>query len=90
MRAENFTWISGEEKLSAYESSPGKKRYFCSNCGSQLLAIKEGAPFYVLRVASLDDATLSKPAFRKGKSHEVSWLDYQSDVPEYSEWQPER
>lgn len=45
MRAENFTWISGEEKLSAYESSPGKKRYFCSNCGSQLLAIKEGAPF---------------------------------------------
>jgi hypothetical protein len=90
VRPENFTWISGEEKLSAYESSPGKKRYFCSNCGSQLLAIKEGAPFYILRVASLDDAPLSKPAFRIWKSHEVSWLDYQSDIPEYSEWQPER
>ncbi|WP_442903882.1 GFA family protein, partial [Gilvimarinus sp. 1_MG-2023] len=25
--------VSGRESLTAYESSPGKQRYFCSRCG---------------------------------------------------------
>ena len=88
VKPENFTWMSGEDKLSSFESSPGKKRYFCSVCGSQLLSVKEGTPMHILRVASLDDDPLQKPSFRIWKSHEVSWLDYQADIPEYSEWQP--
>ncbi|MCK9396122.1 MAG: GFA family protein [Methylobacter sp.] len=31
---EHFRWLKGEEKLSSFESSPGKQRYFCSMCGS--------------------------------------------------------
>ena len=27
---------SGKDKLSAFESSPGKHRYFCSGCGSPI------------------------------------------------------
>lgn len=38
---ENFKWLKGEDDLSSYESSLGKKRFFCKNCGSQIVAIKE-------------------------------------------------
>ncbi|HVK94148.1 MAG TPA: GFA family protein [Noviherbaspirillum sp.] len=29
---EHFRWIRGQEKLSSFESSPGKLRRFCSIC----------------------------------------------------------
>lgn len=86
VKAENFEWLQGEELLSSYESSPGKRRYFCSNCGSQILAIKENHPHYVLRVATLDDDPAQVPESRIWKSHEVNWLDYARSIPEFPEW----
>lgn len=88
--AEKFRWLSGEEKLSAFESSPGKKRYFCSECGTQLVAIKQGAPYYVLRVGSLDDDPGQRPAQRIWVSHEVDWLEYRDQLPEHPQWPPGR
>jgi len=85
VKPEHFKWIKGESELSSYESSIGKARYFCKHCGSQLLAIKEGHPFYILRIATLDDDPGTVPEATIWKSHEVSWLDYQSDIPEYPE-----
>jgi ADP-ribosyl-[dinitrogen reductase] hydrolase len=90
VKPEHFKWITGEDKLASFESSPGKNRYFCSLCGSHLVAIKDGAPYYVLRVASLDDDPLQKPSYRIWKSHEVDWLDYQPTIPEYNEWESGR
>lgn len=90
VKTEHFRWLKGEEHLKAYESSPGKLRYFCSNCGSQLVAKKADTAHWVLRVASLDDDPGTKPSFRIWKSHEVTWLDYESDIPVYDEWQPGR
>ena len=51
----HFRWLKGQEHLKAYESSPGKERFFCSNCGSQLVAERSGNPKLVLRVATLDE-----------------------------------
>ena len=86
----SFTWLKGEDKISGYESSPGKVRYFCSNCGSQLIAEKEGSPNYVLRVATLDDDPGVKAEFGIWKSHEVSWLEYGEHIHAHPEWQPGR
>lgn len=41
-RAE-FQWLEGESLLSSFESSAGKRRYFCSVCGSQLIAYRAGS-----------------------------------------------
>ncbi|MBC8259189.1 MAG: GFA family protein [SAR324 cluster bacterium] len=87
--AEDFSWTRGQSELTAYESSPGKKRYFCKKCGSQILAIKEGSPHYVLRVATLDEDPESLPQYRIWKSQEVSWLNYENSIPAYEEWKPE-
>src|SRR5215468_3949502 len=33
-----FRWLRGEELLSSFESSPGKRRRFCTRCGSHIVA----------------------------------------------------
>lgn len=87
---ENFRWVRGENLLKSFESSPGKKRYFCSNCGSQLVAEKEGNPRFILRVGSLDDDPGVRPQVQIWKSHEVPWLDYEGNMEAYPEWAPGR
>lgn len=85
---EHFRWLKGEDVLNSFESSPGKKRYFCSNCGSQLVAAKEGNSRVVLRVATLDEDPAMQPQFRIWESHEVPWLEYRGSIPDYPEWEP--
>lgn len=50
---EHFRWTAGEERLSAYEPSPGKLRCFCSACGTHLLAGRLAQLHIILRVATL-------------------------------------
>jgi len=35
---DRFRWTRGEELLRGFKSSPGKTRYFCSQCGSHIVA----------------------------------------------------
>jgi hypothetical protein len=37
VRSEEFRIVSGRELIKEYESFPGKRRAFCSQCGSPLL-----------------------------------------------------
>lgn len=87
---EHFRWLKGENTLSSYESSPGKLRRFCSHCGAHLMAEKSGIPYYILRVASLDDDPGVKPQYMIWKSHEAPWLAYGDHLPAHDEWEPGR
>ena len=81
---EHFRWLKGEEKLSSYESSPGKLRRFCSACGSHLVAEREGQPHVVLRVATLDEDPGERARAHIWASHDVPWLGYSEEaVPSY-------
>jgi ADP-ribosyl-[dinitrogen reductase] hydrolase len=46
---DHFRWIRGRDRLSSFESSPGKLRHFCSICGSQVVAERPGQPHLILR-----------------------------------------
>ncbi|MDQ2730591.1 MAG: GFA family protein [Armatimonadota bacterium] len=71
---EHFRWLQGQDKLSSFESSPGKRRFFCSVCGSHLVAEREGQPHVILRVATLDDDPLARPRGHIWVSDDVAWL----------------
>ncbi|PMR79953.1 GFA family protein [Halomonas urumqiensis] len=83
---ENFRWLKGEDTLSSFESSPGKARYFCSVCGSQLVAERAGQPHIILRVATLDEDPGARPEAHIWVSHDVEWLVHE-DIPVHKEWQ---
>jgi ADP-ribosyl-[dinitrogen reductase] hydrolase len=86
----HFKWLGGTEVLKSYESSPGKQRYFCSDCGSQVVAQHTGSETLILRVATLDDDPGQVPQGHIWASHQVAWLAFGPEVPSYSEWAPER
>lgn len=86
---EHFRWLKGEEKLSFFESSPGKLRYFCSVCGSHLVAERMNLPHVIVRAATLDEDPGITPQMHIWTSHDQPWLGYK-DIPCYPEWQPGR
>jgi len=85
---EHFRWIHGQELLSFYESTPGKSRYFCSICGSHLVAMRDGQPNVVVRVATLDEDPRPTSFAHGWVSHDLPWLDYRGGVPTYPEFPP--
>ena len=51
-----FELLRGEDRVRAYESSPGQFREFCGDCGSPLWKRKTDAPDDVrIRLGNLDD-----------------------------------
>jgi ADP-ribosyl-[dinitrogen reductase] hydrolase len=79
---EKFCWTRGEDVLSAYESSPGKFRRFCSRCGSHLMAERVAQPFVMLRLGCLDTAVDERPQVHIWRSDAASWYDPRVPWPE--------
>ena len=90
VKRETFRWIAGEKKLTTYESSPGKRRFFCSVCGSHIVAIRDGSSNVILRAATLDEDPGLRPQRHIWRSHDVPWLIEDAGIPSYPEWPPER
>ncbi len=77
---------SGESLLNSFESSPGKRRYFCSQCGSQIYAYREGQPHYILRLGTLDDDPQAKIAQHIWMSEKAPWYDVCDALPQFDEF----
>lgn len=73
--------------LGCYESSPGKKRYFCPICATQIYAKKQGTQHIVLRLGSLDDDPQSKELNHIWVSQKATWYSLNSHLPEHSEFE---
>ncbi len=82
----NFT--QGQDALKYFESSPGKKRYFCSHCGSHIYAKREDQEHFILRLGTLDGT----PEFQQGHhiwlSEKASWYDIDEacKIPRFQKW----
>src|SRR5262245_11034434 len=51
-----FRWLSGEELLGRYPSSPGEERTFCQGCGATLVTYFRDHPHVLgLALGTLDD-----------------------------------
>jgi ADP-ribosyl-[dinitrogen reductase] hydrolase len=87
---EHFRFKTGEDKLTSYESSPGKFRKFCSVCGTQVVAERPAQPHVILRVPTLDDDPGTTPVMHIWTSHDVPWLVDGEDVHRYQERSPGR
>jgi len=84
---EHVKWLQGEHLLTGFESSPGKVRYFCSKCGTHLIAKKQGAPHWVLRVATLDDEPNQLASSSIWCAHKRPWLQNNPDLIQFDEWE---
>ena len=87
----DFRLIKGESLLKEYESSPGKVRVFCSNCGSPIISKKESVPGVVRVRAGLIEGDLgAKVEFHAFTASKANWwsIDCTENIPQYEGFAP--
>jgi hypothetical protein len=74
--------VSGAELLHEWESSPGKRRCFCSRCGSPILKKSDNAPEILrLRLGTLDSDPRIKPSKHIFVGSKAPWFEITDNLP---------
>lgn len=83
---EAFT-IEGQQYLKSFESSPGKHRFFCGECGSQIYAKRDNTPHIILRLGTLDSEPKSKEKSHIWLSQKAPWYQLHSQLSEFEKFE---
>lgn len=82
--SENFEILEGENLLGSYESSPGKFRYFCSNCASPIYAALDSQPEFVrIRLGGLNFEPDTRITAHMWVKEKPEWCAISDDLPQY-------
>jgi len=87
---QSFRWTKGQDLIKAFESSPGKLRWFCSSCGSQLMAERIDRNSAMLRLGCLDTPVPGGRQSHIWRSDGASWYDPSAAFDELPEGTPVR
>lgn len=79
--------LAGTESLNSFESSTGKKRYFCSHCGTQVYAKRDNQKHIILRLGSLDDNPNAEEKSHIWVSQKAPWYRINKPLPECEEFE---
>jgi hypothetical protein len=86
VRTEEFEVTSGKELLAAFESSPGKNRYFCSACGSPIYSHGEKTRHFVsVRCGTLDVDPGVRPQAHVYVASRAPWDAICDGLPQHAE-----
>ena len=84
--ASDFKFISGEDLLKFYESSPGERRSFCDVCGATIITKFDSIPdTYGFALGTLDtdpEISIQRHIFTKYKA---PWFEITDDLPQIEE-----
>lgn len=82
----HFRFVSGGDLVKEFESSPGKKRAFCRECGSPLYSRRDSSPELLrLRVGTLITPMEAKPSYHIYAAFAAEWYEFTDGSPRYSE-----
>ena len=85
--ADKFRITAGKDMLSAFNSSPGKHRYFCSTCGSPIYSHGEKTKHVVsVRCGTLKQDPGLRVAYHAFAGSKAGWVDIRDDLPQFDEW----
>ena len=91
LSTDNLQWKRGRDLITEFESSPGKKRAFCSRCGTPLYSRRDDAPQGVrMRMGSIDTATDVVPVAHIFCTDLPTWARLDDDLPRYPRHEPGR
>lgn len=81
-----FRLTAGHELLTEFEFRPGKKRAFCSRCGSPIYSRRDDMPNVKrLRLGTLDTPITERPAFHIYAASKAEWEEIHDGLPQYPE-----
>jgi hypothetical protein len=82
--ASAFRFVAGEHLLKSYESSPGKQRCFCVNCGSPVFSRRQSQPDVLrVRAGSINEPLDVRPAWHAWVGSSCNWWPIEDGLPQY-------
>ncbi|WP_421881324.1 GFA family protein [Methylibium sp.] len=88
---EAFRLVRGADRLRGFQSSPGKWRSFCGDCGSPIHSRRDDRPAMLrLRVGSLDEPFDQPPAAHIHVASKAAWWTIDDALPQYPGIEPGR
>jgi len=84
----SFSWVSGEENLTRYESAPGYGLCFCQTCGTTLCGIHE-REVHGVTLGSVDGDPGVKIEMHIFVASKAPWDHIGGDAPQFAEHPPQ-
>src|SRR3569623_2013998 len=82
----DFELLSGAELLKGFESTPGKQRVFCSNCGSPIYSKHAKVPGALrIRAGLIDEPVNATLAAHFHVASKCSWWQINDDLPKFAQ-----
>jgi len=80
---DDFAVTAGRDRLTPFESSPGKHRWFCGGCGSPIYSHgAQTAHIVSVRCGTLDGDPAARPAVHAYVATKAPWYEIRDDVPQ--------
>jgi len=80
-----FRLDSGAELIKEFESTPGKKRAFCSRCGSPVYSRRDATPDALrIRAGLINEPLAVRPAAHFNTGSKANWWTIGDDLPQFS------
>ncbi len=84
-----FVLQSGQEFVQKFESTPGKFRCFCKQCGSPLYSQRDALPGVLrLRAGTLEGVVLTRPLFHAYFGSKANWWPVDDQLPKHDAASP--
>ena len=81
-----FHLDSGAELLTEFEASPGKKRAFCSHCGSPVYSRRDATPEALrIRAGLINEPLAVRPIAHFHTGSKANWWTIGDDLPQFPE-----
>lgn len=91
VQADDFRVVAGQDALKAYESSPGKAKYFCKICGSPIMSRSASRPDQVrIRLGTVESEIDERPVAHIFATSKANWEEICGDLPRYEGYEPDR
>ena len=83
----DFHLLAGKELIREFQSSPGKFRAFCTNCGSPVYGyLSATAEVLRIRLGTLDTPFFKQPKAHTWVSDKAPWEAIDDEIPQFQTW----
>ncbi len=81
---DDFKFISGEDNLTAYESTPGQLKSFCKTCGSPIMSQQISKPDIIrIRLGTIESDIVERPGAHIFVDSKANWDELDEQLPRY-------
>ncbi len=83
---EDFNFLSGENNLTVYQSSPTQTKLFCKTCGSPIMSKNTLYPNVIrIRLGTIDSEITERPKAHIFVDSKANWEKISGTLPQYDE-----